>query len=526
MATPRPGSTSSSSEIISNMPSSLRFALLAAVPVLLASAQDQNLLVSIATGKISGAPGRNPEIRVFKGIPYAKPPVDNLRWKPPQAPVAWSGVRPATEFGHVCMQLPYPETSLYFSPAKPMSEDCLYLNVWTGAKSAAAERRPVMVWIHGGAFTRGSGALPTYDGELLASKGVVVVTVNYRLGIFGFLAHPDLTRESDVKASGNYALLDMVKALEWVKQNIATFGGDPSKVTIFGESAGSFAVNLLQASPLARGLFHRVIGESGANFGSGGARTLALDAAEKEGLKLSASIADLRARPAADLLKVAGAFRPVVDKWFLPADVSTVFAKGQQNDVPLLAGYNQDEGTTLAPWTGNASYFAGMLRQRYPAFADELLQIYPASTDEEAARSYYASFRDQTMGWQMRTWVRSAIKTGKSPAYLYYFTRVPPGADLRKYGAYHAAEIQYVFGNLNPRRPWEDADRELSAAMTDYWVNFAATGDPNRKGARHWPKYDARKDQSMVFGDHITVQPGVNRKALDLLDRIAASAPN
>jgi para-nitrobenzyl esterase len=499
----------------------LRIALLAVLPVLSATAQDHNLLVSIATGKISGAVGRNPEIRVFKGIPYAKPPVDNLRWKPPQPPAAWSGVRPATEFGHACMQLPYPETSLYYSPPKPMSEDCLYLNVWTGAKSTT-ERRPVMVWIHGGAFTRGSGATPTYDGEHLASKGVVVVTINYRLGIFGFLAHPDLTSERDVKASGNYALLDMVKALEWVKQNIVAFGGDASRVTIFGESAGSFGVNLLQASPLARGLFHRVIGESGANFGTG--RTLALDAAEKEGLKLSASIADLRARPASDLLKTTSTFRPVVDKWFLPADVSTIFGKGQQNDVPVLAGYNQDEGTTLAPWTGNAVYFAGMLRQRYPAFADELLQIYPAANDEEAARSYYASFRDQSMGWQMRTWVRSAVKTGKSPAYLYYFTRVPPGADLKKYGAYHAAEIQYVFGNLNPRRQWEDADRELSAAMSDYWVNFATTGDPNRKGGLHWPKYDPRKDQSIVFGDHITVQPGVNRKALDLLDRIAAAA--
>lgn len=501
----------------------LRIALLAVLPLALAcSAQDRNL-VSVATGKISGAAGRNPDIHVFKGIPYAKPPVGNLRWKPPQAPVAWTGIRSATEFGHACMQLPYPETSLYYSPPKPMSEDCLYLNVWTGAKSEG-ERRPVMVWIHGGAFTRGSGAIPTYDGEHLASKGIVLVTINYRLGVFGFLAHPDLTREADKKASGNYALLDIVKALEWVRQNIAAFGGDANRVTIFGESAGSFAVNLLQASPLARGLFHRAIGQSGANFGNGGSRTLALGAAEKDGAKLSASIVDLRARPASELLKSAGTFRPVVDKWFLPADVSTVFANGEQNDVPLLAGYNQDEGTTLAPWTGNAQYFAGMLRQRYPAFASELLQIYPAATDEEAARSYYASFRDQSMGWQMRTWVRSAVKTGKSPAYLYYFTRVPPGADLKKYGAYHAAEIQYVFGNLNPRRQWEDADRELSAAMSDYWVNFAATGDPNRKGARHWPKYDAHKDQSMVFGDHVTVQTGVNRKALDLLDRIAVAS--
>lgn len=496
--------------------------LSALVALLAAAATGAQDLTAVSTnsGQLSGAAGLSkPAIRVFKGIPYARPPVGSLRWKPPQPPAAWSGVRAATEFGHNCVQLPYPETSLYYQPPKPMSEDCLYLNVWTGAR-AASEARPVMVWIHGGAFTRGSGSNPTYDGEFLASKGVVVVTVNYRLGIFGFLAHPELTRESDAHASGNYALLDIVQALRWVKQNIAAFGGDPNRVTIFGESAGSFAVNLLQASPLARGLFHRAIGQSGANFGPG--RTPPLATAEAEGAKLSASLAELRARPASELLKTGGSFRPVVDRWVLPADVSSIFARGLQNDVPLLAGYNKDEGTTLAPWTGNASYFAGLLRQRYGAFADELQHLYPASTDEEAAQSYYANFRDQGMGWQMRTWVRAASKSGKAPAYLYYFTRVPPEPGLRKYGAYHAAEIQYVFGNLNPRRQWEDADRELSAAMSDYWVNFASTGDPNRKGARHWPKYDARKDPSMVFGDTLTVQQGVNRKALDLFDRIAA----
>ncbi len=475
--------------------------------------------VTISTGRISGAPGRDPSIQVFKGIPYAKPPVEAMRWKAPQLPASWEGVRAATAFGHDCMQLPYPQSSLYYQPPKPMSEDCLYLNVWTGAKSAN-EKRPVMVWIHGGAYTRGSGATPTYDGENFASKGVVLVTVNYRLGVFGFLSHPELTKESDVKSSGNYGLLDMVKALEWVKQNIAAFGGDPQRVTVFGESAGSSAVNYLQASPLAKGLFHRVIGQSGANFGN---RVVSLQANEKEGLKLGESIAELRAKPASELVKAAGSFRPAVDKWFLPEDVSAIFAKGHHNDVPVLAGYNQDEGTTLAPWTGNAQYFTGMLKQRYGVYADELLKLYPAGDDEEAARSYYASFRDQGMGWQMRTWVR-AVKAGKSPAYLYYFKRVPPGPEFKKYGAFHAAEIQYAFGNLNPRRTWDEADRELSAAMADYWVNFATTGDPNRKGLSVWPKYEARKDESMVFGDKVEVQTGVNKKALDLLDRMAATA--
>jgi para-nitrobenzyl esterase len=418
------------------------------------------------------------------------------------------------------MQLPYPENSIYFLPPRPMSEDCLYLNIWTGAR-AAAEKRPVMVWIHGGAYTRGSGAIPTYDGENFAKKGVVLVTINYRLGIFGFLAHPELTRESAVHASGDYGLLDMVKALEWVKHNIASFGGDPQKVTIFGESAGSSAVNYLQASPLARGLFHRVIGESGANFDG---RAGPLHAGEKEGSKLGPSITELRAKPAADLVKSAGSFRPLVDGWFLPEDVSVLFAKGLHSDVPVLAGYNEDEGTTLAPWTGNAAFFKGMLQQRYGAAnASEMLRLYPAENDEEAARSYYAHFRDQVMGWQMRTWVRSAIKYGKSPAYLYYFRRVPPGPEFKRYGSYHAAEIQYVFGNLNPRRAWEEADLSLSRAMMDYWVNFATAGDPNRKGmpVPHWPKYDAKKDESLVFGDTIQVRANIHATALDLLDRIA-----
>ena len=470
--------------------------------------------VRIHTGELVGTSGQNTSMRVFKGIPYASPPVGIQRWKPPLDPVSWESQREAKQFANDCMQLPYPQSSLYYQPPKLMSEDCLYLNVWTAAANEK-EKRPVMVWIHGGAYTRGSGSTPTYDGEHFAAKGIVLVTINYRLGVFGFMSHPELTLESDVKASGNYGLLDMVKALEWVRRNIAAFGGDPANVTIFGESAGSSAVNFLMASPLARGLFHRAIGQSGANFG----RTAALDTNEKEGVKVGESLAELRAKPAAELIKAPGSHRPVIDKWFLPDEVTKIFANGKHNDVPLLAGYNADEGTTLAPWTGNAQYFSAMIRQRYGAYADELLQLYPANTDDEAARSYYASFRDQGMGWQMRTWAR-AMK--KAPTFLYYFTRVPPG--MQKYGAYHAAEIQYAFGNLNAARTWDDADRALSAAMTDYWLNFATTGDPNKKGLPAWPRYDAKKDESMVFGDSIEVKPGVNKKALDLFDRMATTA--
>lgn len=472
----------------------------------------------IDTGLLSGVPGANPEVRVYKGIPYAAPPVGDRRWKRPQAPASWTGVRDAKEFSPVCMQTPYPETSPYYTPLGAVSEDCLYLNVWTAAK-ASRERRPVMVWIHGGGYTRGSGATPTYNGEYLASKGVVVVTINYRLGIFGFLAHSELTRESDVHSSGNYGLLDMIAALQWVQKNIAAFGGDPKRVTIFGESAGSSAVNFLMASPLAKGLFQRVIGESGANF----SRRTTLADMEKTGSQLG-SLAELRAKSSGDLLKTPGSFRPNVDGWFLPDDVSAIFAQGKQSDVPLIAGYNHDETRTLAPLPAdaNAQTILDQAHKRYGDFASEFLKLYPAGSDDQAKESYYESSRDAGMGWEMRTWVRAENKTAKSPAYLYYFTRVPPGPNSERYRAYHAAEIQYVFGNLRPARPWEDADRKVSAAMSSYWVNFATTGNPNGKGLPRWPSYDAKTDGSMEFGDTVGVKHNVNKSGLDFFDRFNA----
>lgn len=498
-------------------------ALAAAVFALPAAAlQDP---VKTDKGAVSGAPGTNAEVRVYKGIPYAKPPVGDLRWKKPQAADAWTGIKTATEFGASCMQAPYPENSPYYSKLGPVSEDCLYLNVWTAAK-AAKDRRPVMVWVHGGAFTRGSGSTPTYDGEALAAKGAVVVTINYRLGIFGFFAHPELTKESDVHSSGTYGLLDMVAALQWVHENIAAFGGDPKRVTIFGESAGSWGVNYLMASPLAKGLFQRVIGESGANFG----RNPTLAEAEKEGQRTgerigAPTLAALRAKPAEELQKVTGPFRASVDGWFLPEEVSAIFAEHKQSDVPLIAGYNHDESRTLQPWPASANLhtFLDQTQKRFGDFSSELLKIYPATSDAQAADAHYDSTRDQGMGWEMRTWVRAQTKSGKAPAYLYFFTRIPPGPNADRYRAYHASEIQYVFGNLNPTHPWQDTDRKVSEAMSSYWVNFAATGNPNGKGLLKWPSYDASADPSMVFGDTIEVQRGVNKTGLDFFDRFFAA---
>ena len=479
--------------------------------------------VRLENGLISGLSGSNPDVRVFKGVPFAVPPVGDLRWRAPKMAAAWDGVRKADRFSATCMQTPYPEGSLYRGAPQPVSEDCLYLNVWTAAKSSK-ERRPVMVWIHGGAFTRGSGSTPTYDGEELANKGVVLVSINYRLGVFGFFAHPELTKESDRNASGNYGILDQIAALEWVQKNIAAFGGDPKRVTIFGESAGSWAVNCLMATPLAKGLFQRVIGESGAQFGP----MRKLTDAEEAGVKLAQtlgadSIAALRAKPAEELLKASGPASPTVDGWLFPENIYAIFAKGKQNDVPLLIGSNADEGTAFAPPSVKADSFRQTAQTRFGAQADAFLKLYPATSDEEAKASQNASFRDQAFGWQMRTWARMQTKTGKSKVYLYYFSRVPPGPESARYGAYHASEISYVFHNLDKStRPWEDTDRKLSDAMSSYWVNFASTGDPNGKGLPKWPAYQQKTDVAMGLGDKIAPLATPHKAALDFLDEYFA----
>jgi para-nitrobenzyl esterase len=475
----------------------------------------------VEQGLVSGVAGTDAEVRVFKGLPFAAPPVGDLRWRAPKPAAAWETVRTAGSFSANCMQR-QPATS-----TRQVSEDCLYLNVYTAAKTAK-DRRPVMVWIHGGALTGGAGSV--YDGEALSKKGVVVVTVNYRLGVFGFLAHPELTKESDRNASGNYGLLDQIAALEWVQKNIAAFGGDPKRVTIFGESAGSWSVNYLMATPLARGLFQRAIGESGGEF----APAHKLVEAEQAGVKLAtsagaASIADLRAKPAEEVQKLTG-FQTAanVDGWLLPEDVYTIFSKGKQSDVPLLIGSNNDEGTMFTPATVKGSSFKEIAERRYGADSEEFLKLYPFTSDQEAWAAQAASMRDQTFGWEMRTWARMQNKTGKSKVYLYYFSRVPPGKH-RVPGAYHGAEIAYVFDNLKvapfaaggetPSVPWEDADRKLAQAMSSYWVNFAATGDPNGKGMLKWPAYRAKDDVAMGFGDDIQVKPLPHKEALDFLDR-------
>ncbi|HLW53063.1 MAG TPA: carboxylesterase/lipase family protein [Candidatus Angelobacter sp.] len=481
--------------------------------------------VRVEQGSLVGDAGKSPDVRVYRGIPYAAPPMGKLRWKPPQPPASWKGIKEVKEFSPACWQTQYPAGSIYSAKLPPLSEDCLYLNIWTAAKSPK-DQLPVMVWIHGGGFTRGSGISEAYNGENFARKGVVLVTINYRLGIFGFFAHPALTAESEHHASGNYALLDQIAALRWVKKNIAAFGGNPENVTIFGESAGSWAVNLLTASPLAKGLFQRAIGESGGSFAP--MKTLAQS--EKAGASLAVSLGateqdplkTLRSKTPEELLQASNppTTSGIVDGWVLPEDVYTIFSQGKQNDVPLLIGSNADEGTTLAPQGAalTSAVFSSGVQQRYGSLSDKFLQAYPAGSDSEAVRSFFASYRDSVFGWEMRTWARLATRTGHHSVYMYYFSHRPPGPQSVKLRAFHAAELPYVFGNFFFPFPWEDADHKLFETISSYWVNFARSGDPNGAGLPKWPAFDPANDQALELGDPIAVRSQINKAGLDFFD--------
>jgi para-nitrobenzyl esterase len=495
--------------------------------------------VRTATGLVKGDTSSDGRIRIFKNIPYAAPPVGELRWKEPHAVAPWVGVRDATAFGRQCVQgaifgdIQFPQ---------PPSEDCLNLNVWTPA-TKTGERLPVMVWIHGGGFQAGAGPEPRHDGDPLARKGVVVVTFNYRLGVFGFLAHPELTRESGRHASGNYGMLDQVAALRWVRDNIANFGGDPRNVTIFGESAGSFAVSALMASPLARGLFHNAIGESGAYF-TAGSGTLALQplpATEQLGVKFGAklgaeSVAALRAKSAEEVLQAALKtqpwFSPNVDGYFLSEDVYATFAAGRQARVPLLAGWNADEiraGVVLGKQKPTAQSFSGETRKRFGDHAAAILEAYPATTDAEALESAAALASDLFIGHATWKWLEMHVRSGRAPVYRYSFDRKIPvapdekvnavAATSRDIGARHAGEIEYVFGALDSRRkvPWEASDRRLSDAMMTYWTNFARTGDPNGRGLAKWPRYD-RGARLLHLDETIQDAADVLRRRYEALD--------
>ncbi|MDE1987502.1 MAG: carboxylesterase family protein [Hyphomicrobiales bacterium] len=471
--------------------------------------------VQTETGLIQGV--RTNGLTIYKGIPYAAPPVGELRWRAPQPPQSWKGVRKAATFAPACVQ-----TGVSMPGERPpkISENCLYLNIWTPARSASAHL-PVMVWIHGGGYSNGSASMPLYWGDQLARKGAVVVTFGYRLGPFGFLALPALTRESPHHASGNYGLLDQIAALAWIKRNIRAFGGDPDCVTIFGQSAGSDAVSILMTSPLAKGLFERAIGQSGGLFEP---LTLApnylLKNAEQEGEAYEASLnakslAALRALPADELLKgTAGMItHPVLDAYVLPESPYDAFVDGKQNDVPLLLGSNEEEARSLVADLSavTASTYDAEIVKHWGALPKPLYDQYPHATDEEARQARLDFERDLRFGWDMWAWARLEATKGKSPVFYYHFTHKPPfpkGSVYAGWGASHFAELWYMFDHLD-QEPWRwtAADRQLADTMAHYWVNFARTGNPNGVGLPEWP--DFRTTQHVLYLDDPVSTGGV-----------------
>jgi len=499
--------------------------------------------IKLDSGLIEGVPADKAGVRVYKGIPFAAPPIGELRWKPPQPVAPWKGVRKVAEFGPRAMQGPI-YSDMIFRDSGP-NEDCLYLNVWTPAKSAN-EKLPVMVWIYGGGLKAGGSSEPRQDGEVLAGKGVVAVSMNYRLGVFGFLVHPGLLAESPQGVAGNYGLMDQIAALRWVQRNIAAFGGDPDNVTIFGESAGSQSASVLMASPLARGLFHRVIGQSGSLLHPATRRPKRLSRAQaaeigREFAQAAGadSIDDLRRKPAGEILKLAldGSrfdFHVVVDGAVLPEDPNEIFASGRQNDVPLLAGWTADEvraGNTFGNRRPTPDGFRASVRKKFGSHTDALLKLYPTATGAEAVRSAGDLADDIFMGFQTWKWLQLQEKTGHSPVYRYSFdpaVPVPAGlvingapATAADRGAPHASDISYVFGTLDsvPDVTWRKGDRILSGMMMTYWTNFARTGNPNGPGVPAWPRYD---DKSKYPVMHLDVEPSssieVHRDRYELLD--------
>ena len=493
-------------------------AMLAAGPGL----AQQPAPVTVAQGLVQGTSEEG--LTVYRGIPFAVPPVGDLRWRPPQPAAKWEGVRQTTKFG------PKPIQGSRNGP--DMSEDCLYLNVWTPTKSSN-DRIPVLVWIYGGGFGGGSTSEPNYSGEKLARKGVVLVSIAYRVGQLGFLAHPELSAETTNHVSGNYGLLDMVAGLQWVQKNIAAFGGDPKKVTIFGESAGGIAVSMLCGSPLAKGLFHGTISQSGGSFGPPrpttypGENLKRLADAELAGEMYAksagvSSIAELR-KIAPDKLPAGrglGSSWPIIDGWVIPDDQYKLYAAGKYNDTPILVGYNSDEGASFSPPKTPEDYIAGV-KARYGKFAEDLIKAYPAgsNTVPKTARDL---MRDAAFGWHTWTWARLQSRAGKSKVFYYYFDQHPdyPQTSPRAgYGSPHGLDVAYVFQHLNSDNPQTTkADLEISEAVSTYWVNFAKRGDPNGEGLPVWPVFSDSNPQVMHFNQTSHPGPVPSAESLKVLD--------
>ncbi len=479
-------------------------------------------LVKVNEGLLQGTVENG--LTVFKGIPFAAPPVGELRWQAPQPPAKWEGVKQAIQFAPAPVQ--------FGNPPSGKSEDCLYLNIWTPVKSPK-EKLPVLVWIYGGGFSMGSTSEPVYSGEKLAQKGVVFVSMAYRVGALGFLAHPELSAENPNGVSGNYGLLDQIAGLQWIQKNIAAFGGNPDNVTIFGESAGGISVSMLCASPLAKGLFHGAISQSGGSFGPTrpttypGENMKTLKQAESDGteyLKKTgvASIAELRK---VDAEKLPGGFGmgnawPIVDGYVIPDDQYRLYEEGKYNDVPVLIGYNSDEGASFSREKDTKEFIAGV-KTRYGKFADDLLNAYPVgkTTIPKTARDLS---RDAAFGWQTWIWARLQSQTGKSKVYYYYFDQhpdYPEDSPRFGYGSPHGQEVAYVFQHLDSSNAdIMKTDLEISDAMATYWTNFAKYGDPNGEGMPEWPAFSDENPQVMHFNQTPHIGPVPSEESVKVLD--------
>jgi para-nitrobenzyl esterase len=498
--------------------------------------------VRIDTGLVAGkllASG----VKTYFGVPFAAPPVRELRWREPRPAQPWAGVLDANQFAPECMQMLRGHDINNYFGEEATSEDCLYLNIWVAPDSGKGAPRPVVVWIYGGGFSSGSASMVNYSGETLAGKGVIYVAIAYRVGAFGFLAHPALTAESAHHTSGDYGLLDQIAGLQWVQRNIAAFGGDPANVTIMGQSAGSMSVSLLQASPLAHGLFHHVIGLSGSMLSDDPQyHARSLQAAQSDGAKLqddlhAPDLATLRSLPADRILYAPATaharYSPNIDGYVLPASPREVFDAGKQNDVPVLIGFAHDESFSELGRAPTLADYQGEARKLYGDKADELLKLYPATDDAQAARAARDAGRDSSLGLQMHAWARAQTATGKSPVYAYLFSRIHPYTpgvtfsdhDPKTVGAYHSGDIPYWLGTLDAfslfreTRNWTAEDRALSDFMSSAVVAFASTGNPNPGGGHDWPAYQPKQERIMGLDVQRKVIPWPDSAKLEFFVR-------
>jgi len=492
------------------------------VAIVLCPLKSSGQLSEIKTenGLVSGY--KSGDISIFKGIPFAQPPVGDLRWKAPQPAKNWTGVLKCDKFSASPMQgKPVPFmmwTEEFITPPEKLSEDCLYLNIWTPAKSVK-EKLPVFVWIYGGGFSSGSAACAVYDGEEMSKKGIIFVSINYRVGVLGFLVHPELSRETDNKVSGNYGLLDQVAALKWIQRNIEAFGGDPQKVTIAGQSAGSMSVCALVASPLAKGLFRGAIAQSGgilSNFMS-----MSFSDAEKEGsafmekMKVT-NIEELRKKTAEELIAAGGSFRPVYDGYVIPGDVFAAFKNGQFNDVSMMTGWVTGDGSLMGNQTMTPEKYKQQAVEKYGDKAEQYMKIFPGATSDQVASSLKELSLMQFAALPAHLWAGFS----KSKAYIYQFSHVPvdkPG--FPNYGAFHTSEVPFALHTLHLwKRPWRDVDLAVEKTMSDYWVNFVKKGNPNGEGLPEWGVYDKSSGNIMEIGDKPKLSPALHKSEFEFLE--------